>query len=49
MENAALSRQQLARQAQTAQIGARWQWYLPVTRGLRDPLAADTIIAAARV
>ena len=49
MENAALSRQQLARQAHAAQTEARRQWHLPVAQGLRDPLLADTIIAAARV
>ena len=49
MENAASSRQQLARQAHTAQTEARRQWHLPVAQGLRDPLLAATIIEAARV
>ncbi len=49
MENAALSRQQLARHAHTAQTEARRQWHLPVAQGLRAPLLAATIIAAASV
>ena len=49
MKNTVLSRQQLARQAQTAQIEARRQWHLPVARALRDPQQAGSVIAAARV
>lgn len=49
MNNSAFSRQQLARQAHSAQVEARRQWHLPVATGLRDPLLADQIIEAARV
>jgi hypothetical protein len=49
MNNTALSRQQLARQAHSAQVEARRQWHLPVAIRLRAPLLAKQIIEAARV